>query len=52
LLFTVPFGLVTSTVPLVAPAGTVVLIKESETTVNASARTAEAGWRCDVTGSP
>jgi hypothetical protein len=37
LLFSVPAGVVTVTVPVVAPEGTVVVISELETTVNAAA---------------
>jgi hypothetical protein len=37
LLSGVPFGVVTATVPVVAPAGTVVLISVSEATVNVAA---------------
>jgi hypothetical protein len=37
LLVSVPLGVATSTLPLVAPAGTAVSISEGETTVNAAA---------------
>ena len=37
MLLSVPLGIVTSTVPVVAPVGTVVLISDLETTVNFAA---------------
>jgi hypothetical protein len=37
LLLSVPLGVVTSTVPVVAPVGTLVVIKEAETTLKTAA---------------
>jgi hypothetical protein len=51
-LWTVPFGDVTVTNPLVAPAGTVVVIWESESTLNAASVPANCTWVTPVKPDP